>query len=216
MSKYLHMTRNNSLDKITFVWEENKPNILSNKLDQAPKVWESYEERLQDPKLKQEIFDAMDKHALCFSKEWDGDEIIEWLDVHRNEIPSELIYESEESKVSFLVHKEKKVIPPDATFVNMIGPLWGVPYQLSKLWCAFQKEKINFWEIWTYITFTKCESWKIIVGAEQIEIPRPALLGIWYAYHKELTSKEFKEVLDKDESNKWDKQEIADVAEDIK
>ena len=174
----------------------NNPNILSNELDQAPKTWKSYEERLHEPELQQRIFDAMDQHIVFTSEEWDWDEIIDWFKLHQNDIPYPLIYKSKVTKVSFLVHKEKKI-------QNWWSPMIWAPLnawsQFYQLWDIFYKDKdeLEEWEIWTFITFTKTDSWKIIIWAEQIEVPKTnPFFPAGYACHKKLNSTEFKKILD--------------------
>ena len=184
---------NNTLYKATAISDENTPNILSNELDQAPKVWKAYEERLQDPELRQEIYDAMDQYYEFIGKEWDGDEIIKWFEANHNRIPFQKIYKSKENKVSFLVHKHKK------TWLWWWTTTWTLldaNEQFSKLWDILGKEWLKSREIWTYITFTKDNSGRLIVGAEQIEIPWEFNIK-WVAYHKVLNSEEFKKILDK-------------------
>jgi hypothetical protein len=190
---------NNTLNQISTLSDENNPKILSNKLDQAPKFWKAYEERLKDPELQQQIIDAMDNYFVFIEKEWDGGEIIERLRNHQNDIYLPLIYESKNRKVSFLIHKEKKEPSKDSAFTPMIGMPLDANYQMSKLWeCLYKNyDELNIWDIWTFITFTKDDSGRTIVWAEQIEIPYPAFLGDWYACHKELKSEEFKKIMDK-------------------
>ena len=190
---------NNSLGKISALSDENTPNILSNELDQAPKVWKAYEERLNNPKIQQEIIDMMDQHFIFIEKEWDGGEIIDRLRNHQNDIYFPLIYRAKNRKVSFLIHKEKIEPSRDSAFTHMIGMPLDANYQMSKLWeCLYKNhDELNIWDIWTFITFTKDDSGRTIVWAEQIEIPYPAFLGNWYACHKELKSNEFKQIMDK-------------------
>lgn len=174
----------------------NNPNILSNELDQAPKVWKSYEERLHEPELQQRIFDAMDQHFVFVSEEWDWKEILNWIWLHENDLPWPLIYKSKRSKVSFLVHKEKK------QYNSWRSPMIWAPidarHQFSQLWEIFykNKDKLDEGEIWTFITFTKMDDGKTIVWAEQIEIPQTnPFFPSWYACHKKLKSAEFEKIL---------------------
>ena len=190
---------NNYFGKTSALSDENNPNIISNELDQAPKIWKTYEERLNDPKLKQEILNAMNNGFSFINKAWDGGEIIDRLRNHQNDIYFPLIYESENRKVSFLIHKEQIKPSKDSPFTPMIGMPLDVNYQISKLWCPIHPnhDTLTEWEVWTYITFTKDDSGITIVWAEQIEIPYPAFLGDWFACHKELKSEEFKKIMDK-------------------
>ena len=116
----------------------NNPNILSNELDQAPKVWKSYEKRLHEQELEQRIFDAMDQHFIFISEDWDWEEIINWIKLHQNDLPYPFIYKSDKIKVSFLIHKEKKIYDWWTPMIWM--PLKAV-FQFAQLWETFYKNK---------------------------------------------------------------------------
>lgn len=192
--------------------KKNKPNIISNELDQAPKTWKNYRERLQDPELKEQIKNAFSYEFAVGkdSNEEISDMMVDRLGKHEKEIPLQFLVKqlSEHKKVSVLYHKkDAREKDKGATFHALIWPLVWVEHQFHKLWISFHRigEELSNWELWTFLTFERNEYWQIVVWAEQIEIPKWPFIMEWLAAHKKLDLSEFLEYI-KEEEDKQEKQ----------
>lgn len=119
---------------------ENKPKILSNELDQAPKTWEQYQERLNEPNLKNEIRIAMDKHRETKEKYLPQSE---WkVDIHIPEVKDKI--EEWQSLYNEFMSKFWEKLD----FENPIS-IWEVYEKAQKMW-IFKKAKelreLIFWK----------------------------------------------------------------------
>lgn len=186
--------------------KKNKPNIISNELDQAPKTWKYYFERLQDPELKKQIIDAMSDEFIVWNDENEeiNIEIKERLWVHEKELPLNFLINqlSNHKKVAYLYNKKSAFDGSEKSgFHKLVWPLAWIEYQAHKLWASFNKEgeTLSEWEIWTFLTFERNEYGQIVIWAEQIEIPKGPFVMAWLAWYKKMELSEFLEFIKNEE-----------------
>lgn len=194
---------------IGIISDENKPNIISNDLDQAPKTWEQYEERLDW--MKNEIAKAMDWFFSIEETE-EGKRYFEWLEKNQNLLPLwdiiKKVSENPGKRFSYQLKIEKiedkglwlRATSGPKCWFNSDVELWDIIIKIGD-------HSIKEWEISTYITFEWTESWNIKIKSQQIQIaPKGSLLPKYARLsHKILTPDEFLAALElKHEEVEWE------------
>jgi len=175
----------------------NKPNILSNDLDQVPKTRKRYPNELYADNLKQQIIQSFDTHKPL----WENDFLVEESDekvlsrFEKNQenlpIPDIVQMLKDYNTVSCEVHRRKKE---------------KITWFSKAIWPAIPKDNINVWKvltrnseelegnILTYIIFQKMKNNPLTVkiSAKQIEFPGEwVLLPEYIVFSKELAWEEF-------------------------
>ena len=181
----------------------NKPNILSNELDQVAKTGAWYQKELHTNKeVKQQIIDAfdafehndfpMEENDFFIDSQVDRN-ILDWLLDNRKNLPMEQIWKMLRTtkRVSCEIKRQKK----DVEWWNTaIGHM--IPKDTVQLWTTLTQNKENAkGHVVTYLTFTslngKPQRPDVQISAQQIEFPGEwAMLPEYMVFQKELTGDE--------------------------
>lgn len=182
----------------------NKPNILSNELDQAPKTAEAgYEVRLQDPHLSQEIKEAFD--APYFH----GDNaVIDWIAEHYQQLPLESILNLAPGQLLSIELKREKKDPRPWSREKATGALISAEEASNRIGGVIQRKgmkSVTPWDISTYLICSRQfpkehmeEKRDFSLKLAQVEIPnKNALVMPGIVFYNEPKEEVAKTVLSK-------------------
>ncbi len=181
----------------------NKPNILSNELDQVPKTRKWYQKELDLNKdLKQQIIDAFDTFEHDDFPMGENDffigqsdkKVLDWFLSHSKDLPVEQVAKllREHKIVSCEIQRKKK--EKSSWWNTALGQ--AIPKDTIHIWKVLTKnDEVLEWNIITYLTFTKLNDKQqrpdVKISTQQIEFPWEwAMLPEYVVFTKELTWEE--------------------------
>jgi len=184
----------------------NKPNIISNELDQIAKKWERYRQELLKEDLSQQIKEAFDGQPELpmwendFFIDWKSDKfVVDWFLENSKYLPVEQIGKMLKDKqiISCELFREKK---------------WKIGGWNQTVWPAIPIENISLWSVLTqkdlpldgyditYITFTKLktEGWpEVKISLQQVWFPGEwSMLPKYIVFQNEIKWKDLEKVKD--------------------